>query len=283
MAPGAGVSVEERLAALCASFSGQVGMAALSPATGEVIAFGGDRPMSTASVIKLPVLVALMDMCQRGEASLEEPIRLSQADKIGGSGVLQHLTPGLALSLRDVAFLMINLSDNTATNMIIDRVGLARVRAWLEANGYGAIRLQRKITMDTRISDQTPLGLATPEALTRLMAAVYCRQVVSAAACDEMMRMMDSVGLDRVGRELPFTPADFHDETPIQNKLRLAGKTGTMPGLRAQTAAIWRGERGFVITVMTDGSTEPEVGRPDAEGIVLIGRLGRAVYDHFLG
>jgi beta-lactamase class A len=231
-------------------------------------------------MIKLAVLTALMQQCEMGQASLDEPLMLRRGDKIGGSGLLQFLTPGLVMSVRDWAFLMMNISDNLATNVLIDHVGLANIQNWLKIYGFEDVELHRKIDFGELAKDKRQLGIATPQGLNRLMTAVFRRQVVSPAACDEMMRMMDKVGADRIGRYLPFS--FYGSDEPEEQKLHLAGKTGSLAGVRGQTAVVWRGSgeclRGFAITVMAEGDPAPEMWSVDAAGVLGIGRIAKAVY-----
>jgi beta-lactamase class A len=276
------MTIHTRVADLCVGFNGRVGLAALDLQTNQEILYQAHTTFPTASVIKLAVLITLMQQCESGQLSLDEPLMLRRADNIGGSGLLQYLTPGLTMPVRDWAFLMMNISDNLATNVLIDHVGLKNIQAWLAEAGYDDVRLQRKIDFGQLARDQKELGTATPYGLTRLAAAIFRRQVVSPAACDEMLRMMDKVGADRIGRYLPFEP--YGSDVPEEEKLRLAGKTGTLAGTRTQTAVVWRGAgekaRGFAITVMVEGDPTPETWSADAAGVLLIGRIARAVYDH---
>jgi beta-lactamase class A len=278
------VNLVDQTTRLAESFDGTLGMAAVDLRSGEPYAYNADRIFPTASVIKLPVLITLMQQCEAGEASLDELLMLRRGDRIGGSGVLQHLSPGLTMPVRDWAFLMMNVSDNLATNVLIDHVGLANVQSWLADAGYLEVQLHRKIDFGALAQDQKDLGTATPRDLTRMMAAVLNRELVSPVACDEMMRMMDKVGADRVGRYLPFDP--FSEDEPETEKLHLAGKTGSLAGTRVQTAAVWRGEgdarRGFVITVMTEGNPEPERWSADAPGVLVIGRIAQLFYERLM-
>jgi beta-lactamase class A len=171
-----------------------------------------------------------------------------------------------------------------ATNVLIDHVGMAKVNAWLDDNGYPEARLHRKINFDLLKTDQKLLGTSTPAALTRMITAVFQQTHLTPAACTEMMRMMNKVGSDRVGRYLPFEP--YGSELPEDEKLQLMGKTGSLAGMRAQTAVIYRGQpkqnHGFAITVMNEGNPEPELWQPDAPGVLVIGQLAKAVYDGWL-
>ena len=274
------VEIEE----LCEAFNGRIGLSASNLKTKETIDFQPDEIFPTASVIKLPVLLTLMQQVEDGLYSLDDLLMLRRSDKIGGSGILQRLSPGLTMALRDWAFLMMNISDNLATNVLIDHVGLVNVQKWLADNNYPELSLRRKIDFKMIDKDQNELGTATPASLTRMITAVYQQKHLTPTACTEMLRMMNKVGSDRVGRYLPFEP--YGSKVPELEKLQLAGKTGSLRGMRAQTAVIWRGKpednNGFAITVMNDGNPEPERWQPDAPGVLVIGQLTKAVYDAWL-
>lgn len=267
-----------------AGFNGRFALSALNLQTNDAIHLRADDIYPTASVIKLPVLLTLMQQVEDGLYDLDAPLMLRRADKIGGSGVLQHLSPGLTMPIRDWAFLMMSVSDNLATNVLIDHVGVTAVNNWLQTHGYLDVHLQRKIDFDEIAKDQRNLGTASPESLTRMITAVFRRQHISPTAGDEMLRLMDGVGSDRVGRYLPFSP--YGSDEPEAQKLHLAGKTGSLMGLRAQTAVVWRGswqtQQGFALTVMTADDPSPEHWSPDAPGVLLIGRIAKILYDEML-
>lgn len=286
------MSLAGKIEKLAGSFDGRCGVAAVNLQTGEEILYHAEEIFPTASAIKLAVLATLFEKAENHQTeggvpthSLNETLTLRRADKVGGSGILQHMTPGLAMPVRDWAFLMMNLSDNSATNVLIDYVGLEGVANWLAAAGFDKIHLHRKIDFGPLPEEKRYFGTATPYALNRLMTAIYCGQIISPAACEEMLRLMTSVGADRAGRYLPFEP--YGTEVAETEQLHLAGKTGSIQGVRTQTAAVWRGSgeqrRGFTLTVMTDGNNEPETWSVDAPGVLLIGRIARAVYDGLLG
>ncbi|MCA9972339.1 MAG: serine hydrolase [Anaerolineales bacterium] len=269
---------------ICAAFDGRIGLHARHLGSGAEMAIDADAPYPTASAIKLAVLATLMQQAADGQFALESPLMLRRADQIEGSGLLRYLTPGLTLTLRDWAFLMMRISDNTATNVLIDHVGLEKVQAWLHEHGFANVCLHQKLSLKAVRQDQTHFGTATPRGLNRLLTAVFQREIVSPEACDEMLRMMDTVGEERVGRYLPFTP--WGAPEPPEGKLRLAGKTGSFVGTRVQTAVFWRGawQQGHAValTVMTTGNPQPETWHVDAPGVLAIGRIARLAYDAFL-
>ena len=275
------MQLKDQIREICAGFDGRIGLSAYNFQTEEWLGYQAEDLFPTASVIKLPVLLTLMQQVEDGLYGLDEPLMLRRSDQIGGSGLLQHLSPGLTMPLRDWAFLMMNVSDNLATNVLIDHVGLLTVQQWLIDNGYPDVQLHRKIDFSILKTDQNELGTATPAGLTRMMTAVFQQKHLSASACKEMLRMMNKVGSDRIGRYLPFEHWD--SEVPEAEKLQLAGKTGSLSGTRAQTAVIWREKdaekRGFAITVMNQGNPAPELWNPDAPGVLVIGRLAEKIYE----
>lgn len=266
---------------LCDQFNGRIGFHAHNLQTGAELTYHADDVFPTASAIKLPILVTLMQQIEDGQFSLADPLMLRRADRVEGSGLLKNLTPGLTLSIRDWAYLMMSISDNTATNVLINQVGLEEVANWLAQHRFPHIHLHHKLDLTAVREDQNHFGTASPRALSQLLMAVFRHEVVSPAACEEMMRMMDKVGQDRVGRYLPWEPWETQDFP--EGKLHLVGKTGSFVGTRTQTAVVWRGDkqaqRGFALTVMSQGNPEPETWSVDAPGVLVIGQLARFVYD----
>ena len=268
------------LESIVEQFNGRFGLFARHLQSGETISVYGDSFFPTASVIKLPVLCALMAQVEDGTVSLDEPLMLRRADQMGGSGMLKKLTPGLIMPVRDWAMLMMNISDNSATNVLIDHVGLSFVQQWLADQPFPDLFLHNKIDFPALVEDLNHFGTATPHALTDLLTAVFRRELFSEASTEFMMQTMEKVGADRVGRYLPFEP--FDTAVSQSERLQLAGKTGSFKGTRAQTAVVWRGEwpevQGFVLTAMNTDNPEPETWHTDAPGVLAIGHIAQLIY-----
>ena len=130
---------------LVADFPGRVSIVISKPGTGERVSVNEEIPFPTASLIKLPILWEFFRQCERGRLDPDEAYRLSEADKVQGFGVLRQLTPGVALRLMDLATLMIVVSDNTATNLLIDRLGLAAIDSTIRDLGLQGTSLKRKM------------------------------------------------------------------------------------------------------------------------------------------
>ncbi len=139
------LALEARLAEAMAGFDGRVSLFAKNLDTGKSHAFGADDRVRTASTIKVPILIEAFAQVAEGRLRWEEPLVLTQEGKVGGAGILGELAPGLTLTLRDAVHLMIAVSDNTATNLVLDRVTADAVNARMDVLGLPATRALRKI------------------------------------------------------------------------------------------------------------------------------------------
>ncbi|HUV33282.1 MAG TPA: serine hydrolase, partial [Candidatus Desulfaltia sp.] len=138
----------------------------------DELSLNADEVFPTASIIKMPVLVEFYRQAEEGALDPGEVRALEEGDKVGGSGVLQHLRAGTTgLTLEDYARLMINLSDNTATNVVIDLVGVDNVNRLLQGLGFDLTRLVRKMQAKGLDPDRVE-NLSTPMELTGLMEAI---------------------------------------------------------------------------------------------------------------
>jgi beta-lactamase class A len=282
--------IEGRLEAIAGACSGTVGFYARDLRTGRTIARAADTVLPTASMVKVAILLELERQALAGALSLDQEHALREEDRIGGSSLLRHMSAGIRLPLRDWAFLMMQVSDNTATNVLIDLVGLEQVNATMAREGFGAIRLHHKIDFDHLWHDAGHFGVGTPRAFAELLAAILERRLLTEEACEEMLRLMDGVGAaERLGRYLPYnayaqSQRDHGvppDETgPI---VRFAGKTGSLTGVRTHAGVLWSDEAPLRLAMcgMVAGSTDP-TWTVEMDAMVALGKLGRLAYDAFV-
>ena len=146
----AGSQMDDQIGALVKDFRGRMGVAAIDLGTGETIAIDADARFPTASTIKTAVMIEAWQQVADGRLAMDTTITLTDGDKVGGAGVLRGLHEGLALTISDLVHLMIVLSDNTATNLLIGRLGTARVNERLEAYGLRETKLFRPTFRDGR-------------------------------------------------------------------------------------------------------------------------------------
>ena len=154
------------------------GLAARNLVTGEEIVINADLRFPTASVIKTAVMVEAYHQAARGTLSLDTTITLREEDKVGGSGVLNGFSDGVALPVRDLIHLMIVVSDNTATNLLVNRLGTRNVDERLVALGLEHTKLFRPTFRDGKadifpeLEKEFGLGMSTPREMAKLMALI---------------------------------------------------------------------------------------------------------------
>ncbi|MDQ6674532.1 MAG: class A beta-lactamase-related serine hydrolase [Chloroflexota bacterium] len=274
-------SVGDRIQAIADTFSGTLGVAAVSVATGEYVALNDRVRFPTASTIKLAILVEGFRQLETGERSRGERFTLEDRDKQAGTGVLRELDAGLELTFMDLMHLMTVVSDNTATNLLIDVLGVARINTTLHAHGLTDTELLRPITFELE-DDQIPtIGLATPHDFALLLNQLANWTLLGQAADQEMLGILRRQQYrDYIPRYLPAWSAE-HFLRGEPGGVWVADKPGILPGVRNDVAVIGRARPEYVLAVMTKDCADLRM-HVDNEAALAIGHVSRAVYEHFL-
>ena len=183
------------LDSLAAVHHGVVGYAVLNVDTGERLERRGDETFPTASLIKVAVLVTVFDLVEQKKLSLDDPLTLLAIDKVPGSGNLQFMHDGATLTVRDAAWLMTTTSDNTATNLLLDRIVIRRVWEKMEKLGLPHTKVHSKVylrmasvAMDSSV--KYGLGVTTPNEMSRLFALLAQGKAVSTKADSTMLDIL---------------------------------------------------------------------------------------------
>jgi beta-lactamase class A len=271
-------SLAAELRAISAAHSGDCTWALTDLADGAHIDHEGDRLMPPASLIKVPILAALHAAAATGRIRLDDRIRYGPEHRTLGSGVLSKLSFGLELSVRDAATLMMVISDNSATNMCIDLVGLDGVNQTMRDFGLVETTLIRRLGDRSAGLDARKMWLSTANEMCALMERIARHECVSAEASEEMLRVMRRCDYrHELTRELPWNEMNMLGDDP--RAAWVAEKGGAfMNGVRA-SAAIFQGRRGsFVMSAFCEGGSSTTTGR-ESEGNVTLGRLGKAAWD----
>lgn len=259
-----------RISAIDQGFSGTLGIAAVNLTTGERFAYQAERSFYPASTIKLALLYAVFKGAVEGRWQLEDQLTLTAANMVEGSGVLLDLTPGLTMSIKDVATLMIVVSDNTATNMLVDLCTTEAVNRSMLEVGIDGIRMNRKIGMNT----DTPMGEATPAGMARLMELLVTHRCLTPHACLQMVDILKRQKFKELtNRFIPDT--DSEDDDPA---VRIASKSGWVRGVRNDVAAVWAPRANYVLAMFSGGCKDRRF-YVDNEASLALARVSEAIYE----
>lgn len=266
--------LRQRLAVRAAEFSGQFGMYAKNLETGAEINVNADAVMPTASVIKVAVLAEFYRQVDAGTVSLAERREVTPDDWWGGSGVLKEFAPGLTPTLNDLARMMIVVSDNVATGMLVRLLGKDAINESLRAWGLEHTTLVWKMTLGDDIRNY---AVSTPRELARLMELIATDAIISPEACAAMRdHLSRQQYLDQIPRYLPYNP--YARYVGDEASMHIFNKTGFYTGVRVDAAIVTSPACRFVIATMTDGSRDPSF-RMDHEGNLLNGAAAQLVYE----
>jgi beta-lactamase class A len=286
-APAPAPSFEERLKARLASFRGRMGVAAKNLDTGETILVDADTRYPTASVIKLAVMVEVHHRIAEGRLGRDTLLTLRDDDKVGGSGVLGRLHGGTQLSVADLVNLMITISDNTATNMLIAQVGTQAVDDRLASYGLTETKLFRPTFRDGKpdvfpeLEKEFGLGMTTPREIALLMERIAEGKVVSREACDEMLKVMrDQDVLTMIPRSLPED-----QDVVVANKTgtdseKVKDAAGVSRHIRNDVAYVTAPGLRYVVAILTR-QVEDTRWSVDNDANTAGAEVSRLIYDHY--
>lgn len=269
----------EKLDAIRTSFPGRMGIAVKHVRTGEMVELGAGESFPTASSIKVPILYEVFRQAEKGRFSLGDRIALRDEVKVAGSGILCDVIPGLEATIHDFCMLMIIVSDNTATNMMIDLVGGPEVvTTTMRGLDLDTIHLKNRIDFDQFEDDELDFAEASPADLMSLAELIGTGRAISADASAGMLRIMkrqhNLVAFPRFFNYNRYGP-ELGEPQPIW----VANKTGSMPGIRADMGLVGLpGDDLIAFCVMTDGG--PDRGfTPSNRNEIAIGEVGKAVLE----
>jgi beta-lactamase class A len=266
-------TLADDLRARIADFPATVSLYAKNLDTGVAVGIHESDPVRTASTIKLPILCALFDAVAKGKAKWTDTLTVVAAEKSSGSGVIaSEFSDGVQLPLRDVANLMIVLSDNTATNLVLDRLTTDAVNAYLDSIGIKTTRSMRKIlgagpAAGYSEAGKLPenrkygIGVSTPHDMVAILEKLERGEIVSPAASKEILailgRCQDGNGIRR-----------------RMGALKVANKTGALDALRADLGIVYSPAGRIAMSITVDGMPKPEWS-PDNPALLLIADLAK--------
>jgi beta-lactamase class A len=268
-------ALDQSIKAKIAGFPGKVSLYAKNLDTGETYSLDGDQPVRTASTIKLPIMIECYAEESAGKHKLNELLVITAGEKVSGSGISQDLSDGTQLQLQDMILLMITLSDNTATNLILNLIGGNAVNARMADLGLKNTRVMRKILGDGNKLKPTPsgvtdegakpenkkwgIGRSSPQEMVTLLEKLYRGELISKQASTAMLEILKKQrDHNGIGRDLKDTV--------------IANKSGALDALRSDVGIIYTGKGSIAMAITIDGMPTPDW-TPDNPGELLIARL----------
>ena len=287
-APQEDQPLDQQLQAIAAAHHGKLVLFAHNLRSGQTASLSPDLPVKTASTIKLGILLDAAEQIRAGRAALAEKLVLNHENQVEGSGVLGELTPPLALTLGDTLTLMVVLSDNTATNMAIDRLGLAHIDATLRAAGLTGTYLYKKVYVPATgpmPADQPQFGLGktTPREMASIMERFAdCRLSLDGSAplpgdgplCGALLHML------RSQQDRDSIPRYLETLDTSESGSAIANKTGALNAVRNDIALISTKAGPVVIAAFTFENADQRW-NGDNEGEQTLAKAAKAVIDRW--
>jgi beta-lactamase class A/enterochelin esterase-like enzyme len=270
--------IQDSLKSRIGDFQGTVTLYAKNLDTGATVGIRETDPVRTASTIKLPILCAVSDQVAKGRIRWDDKLTVVKELKVSGSGVIaSEIADGVQLPLTDAAHLMMVLSDNTATNMILDRVNADTVNAYLDSIGITTTRAMRKILggqnealLGRSAAGKLPenqkygLGMSTPRDMVTILEKLDRGEIVSAEASKEILAIMRRC----------------QDGNGVRRRLSgmtIANKTGALDALRSEVALVNSPNGKIAMAITVDGMKTDW--SPDNAGLLMIADLAKLIVD----
>jgi len=251
---------EKRVREISVRVDGVVGYSIVDLTSGDRVGHLERETFPTASAIKLAIVYELFKQAEEGRVRLEETLTLDRRQAVGGTGVLVEMgTP--TLSIRDYAVLMVTLSDNTATNVLIDRLGMDRIAVRMRGLGLNGTKLRRHM-MDTAAARRGDENVSTPDELVRLLEAMRAPANAGHDLMPEAIELLKKPKENRLRKGLPEGVAS-------------ADKSGELEGVRVDAGIVFAKNRPYALCVMATFLKD------ETEGERAIEEISRVAYEYF--
>jgi beta-lactamase class A len=268
-------SLDSKLTPLAKAHKGKVAIAMKHLESGETFFLNADEAMPTASLIKLPIMAEVYFQAKEGKVKLDEMLTLTKDEMVQGSGILtEHFSPGAKLSLRDTVRLMIVYSDNTATNMVLEKIGIPSTNKRMDELKLPNTRIHAKVfkgsttSIDPERTKKYGLGSTTAREMLTLVEMLHQNKLVSEEASKAMLDHMKKCDdKDKFPRFLPTGVSVTH-------------KTGSVSNARTDSGILTFKGGPVALCVLTN-ENEDKTFRPDNAGNRLCAEVARTVVEHY--
>ena len=266
-------ALRRKLDSIADAHHGVVGYSVIDLETGARLNRRGDETFPTASLIKVAILVTVYDLVAKGQLALDDPLTVLKIDQVPGSGIIQFLHNGTVLTVHDAAWLMSTMSDNTATNLLLDRIIIRRVWAKMDSLGLQHTRVHSKsflrnssIAMDSSV--KYGLGVTTPNEMAHLFELMAQGKAVNPAADSAMLDILE------------HNTTDFMLQRYVEGA-RAAHKDGETDAVRTE-CTLWYLRNRVVACVMTKENKDQRW-ILDNEPQLTLANMGVAIINAFGG
>jgi beta-lactamase class A len=261
--------LEASIAQVDRNLDGVLGVAIEDLTTGQKFALRGDEVFPQASTIKIAILAELYRQAQTGKLKLTDVYTVRSSDLVPDSPLMGGLTPGVTqITVRDLATMMVAVSDNSAANVLIDRVGMENVNSLLDSLGLSHTRLRRKM-MDLKAATEGRENISTPDEMASLLDSLYRGKVLNKPLTDDFLKMLSTKKMDAwIARDLP-------------EDLKVADKPGSLEGVRNDCGIVFLENRPYILCLMTtylrrERDGEDAISKVSLDAYRMFDRLARA-------
>lgn len=270
-------SLETKIEVLAAQHHGKLALYAANLKTGATVAIDADKPVPTASVIKLPILVEAMEQVRAGKHKLSDKITLHKEDIVQGSGILQFFDTPLTITLKDALSFMIVESDNTATNLVIDQVGIKNVNDRIASMELRNTYLYKKVfkpAVGPMPADQKKFGLGKTTAIemAKVMASIVRCDLKDQELCDHMLYML------RNQQYRNLVPHYIETSDTSEGLSLIANKTGSLDEVRNDVAVVYSKNGPIIISAFTYDN-EDKVWNNDNAAELLVAHIAKIIME----
>jgi beta-lactamase class A len=266
-------ALRKKLDSIADAHHGIVGYSVIDLESGARISRRGDETFPTASLIKVAILVTVYDLVAKGQLSLDDPLTVLKIDQVPGSGIVQFLHNGTVLTVHDAVWLMSTISDNTATNLLLDRIIIRRVWAKMDSLGLQHTRVHSKsflrnssVAMDSSV--KYGLGVTTPNEMAHLFELMAQGKAVNPAADSTMLDILEHNGTDFMLQR-------------YAGGVRAAHKDGETDAVRTE-CTLWYLRNRVVVCIMTKENKDQRW-ILDNEPQLTLANMGLAIINAFGG
>lgn len=265
-------SIQPQIESLINQAGGSWGVVIEDLLTNQRFEKNPDQPFFAASLIKVPIMAAVFADVYAGKYTFEDQYILRQEDLVGGAGVLQHLSPGLPLSIYDLVTLMIIQSDNSATNILIDRVGVESVRQIMRKTGMQNSQFFNKLMIIP--AELEGFNEVTAGDMASIFRLISTGKVLSYNSCLQMISILKKQQIrDTIPYHLPDPDSDVIGGLA---RWELANKTGNVTNINHDVGILYVGDSAILLSLLSK-NVEEKLAKDT------MGRIGRIIYDTYRG